>query len=97
MANRTQDMPLICQLRYRAEYFGFRLVGFGLASLPIETAAAVSGKVWRWVAPHLSRHKRALAHLALALPECPQGDRERIAGDMWENLGRTFAEILPPR
>jgi KDO2-lipid IV(A) lauroyltransferase len=92
MANRKHDLPLIRRLRYRAEYFGFRLVGLGLAALPIETAAAVSGKVWRWVAPHLSRHKRALVHLALALPECPQAERERIARDMWENLGRTFAE-----
>jgi KDO2-lipid IV(A) lauroyltransferase len=92
MSDPIETMPLSRQLRYRAEYVGFRLVGFGLAALPVEWAATLSGRVWRGVAPHFSRHKRALEHLALAFPEAPQTERERIARAMWENLGRTFAE-----
>jgi KDO2-lipid IV(A) lauroyltransferase len=92
MTDRIQHMSLSRRLRYRAEYVGFRLVGLGLAAMPVEWAAALSGKVWRFVAPHLSRHKRALEHLALAFPQYPPPKRERIARDMWENLGRTFAE-----
>ena len=47
---------------------------------------------WRLIAPRLRRQKRALDNLALAFPEMPLKERERIAADMWENLGRTFAE-----
>ena len=40
----------------------------------------------------LYRQKRVLRNLALAYPEMPPDKRQRIAADMWENLGRTFAE-----
>ncbi len=44
------------------------------------------------IAPRLYRQERALKNLALAFPEMSPEDRERVAADMWENLGRTFAE-----
>jgi KDO2-lipid IV(A) lauroyltransferase len=50
--------------------------------------------LWRAVAPHLGRHARALHHLALAFPEKTLAERERIAGEMWGHLGRTFAETF---
>jgi lauroyl/myristoyl acyltransferase len=33
-----------------------------------------------------------LNNLALAYPDMPLEERERIAAEMWDNLGRTFAE-----
>ncbi len=65
----------------------FRLLGPDIAS-------AVSGKLWRWFAPLNHRHKAALRHLAVAFPELEETQRLKIAGDVWENLGRTFAEAL---
>ena len=59
---------------------------------PLEAASRESGMAWRLIAPRLRRQKRALDNLALAFPDMPLEERERIAGDMWENLGRTFAE-----
>jgi KDO2-lipid IV(A) lauroyltransferase len=50
--------------------------------------------MWRLVAPSLRRHQRALAHLKRAFPEKTEAERERIACDMWENLGRIFAEAF---
>ena len=79
-------------LRYRLEYIGFRLVGSLLALMPVETASALSGWIWRMIAPHLHRHERALANLARAFPDMAQIQRDKIARDMWDNLGRTFAE-----
>ena len=79
-------------LRYRLEYIGFRIVGSLLARMPVEAASAVSGWIWRMIAPHLHRHKRALANLALALPDMTQIQRDTTARAMWDNLGRTFAE-----
>ncbi len=87
-------MTLLKTLRYRIEYGAFRLVGALLTALPVEVASNLSGAAWRLVAPHLGRHRRALDHLALAYPDRPPGERDAIARQMWENLGRTFAEFF---
>ncbi len=81
-------------LRYRAEYTGFRLIEAAILALPLEVASRGSGAAWRLIAPHLYRQKRALANLAIAYPDMPLVERKRIAADMWENLGRTFAETF---
>jgi Kdo2-lipid IVA lauroyltransferase/acyltransferase len=79
-------------LRHRLEYAGFRLFRAAILALPLEAASRSSGASWRLIAPHLRRQKRALDNLALAFPDTPLEERKRIAADMWENLGRTFAE-----
>jgi KDO2-lipid IV(A) lauroyltransferase len=79
-------------LRFRLEYFGFRLLEAAASALPLETASRSSGLAWRLIAPHLYRQERALRNLALAYPEMPLEERKRLAAAMWENLGRTFAE-----
>ena len=84
-------MPLI-DLKYRLEYGVVRTVAWLVARLPLETASNASGRLWRMIAPKLKRHQRALIHLAAAFPEMSALERERLACDMWEVLGRTFAE-----
>ena len=79
-------------LRYRIEYGLFRLAGGLFRSLPVETASALSGALWRHVAPLTHRHGRALSHLGDAMPALSTTERERVIRAMWENLGRTFAE-----
>ena len=81
-------------LLHRLEYAGFRLLQAATLALPLEAASRGSGKAWRWIAPHLHRQQRVLDNLALAYPELPLEERKRIAADMWENLGRTFAEFF---
>jgi KDO2-lipid IV(A) lauroyltransferase len=90
IAGRAMNFPT--DLRYRLEYAGFRAIQAAMSLRPLEPASRESGKAWRLIAPRLHRHKRALDNLALAFPGMPLGERERIAGEMWENLGRTFAE-----
>src|SRR5579884_1699174 len=80
--------------RYAVEYAGFRLIAAICATLPIELASGISGWLWRNIAPFFERHRRALAHLRLALPETSEPEREAIARAMWEQLGRTFAEFF---
>lgn len=77
-----------------AEYLGFRLIAGLLSALPVETASGLMAFFWRAVAPRLKRHARAREHLALAFPEKPAAEIERIARDMWGHLGRTFAETF---
>jgi len=63
-----------------------------LGALPVETASNAMGGLWRVAAPLTGRHARALRHLAAAFPEKSAAEHEAIARDMWEVLGRVFAE-----
>jgi len=76
------------------EYAGVRLLGGILRLASLDVASAAMGRTWRVLAPLTGRHKRALAHMALALPETSPAERETIARAMWENLGRVFAETF---
>ena len=80
--------------RYRLEHLAFLTAARIFRALGLERASAVSGTVWRVVAPLLKRHRRALDNIAAALPDLAASDRERIVRTMWENLGRTFAEAF---
>ncbi|MGH1349362.1 MAG: lysophospholipid acyltransferase family protein [Methyloligellaceae bacterium] len=82
------------RLRYGIEYLLFRgIVGF-VRLLPVDLAAAISGRIWRFLAPLNRRHKRALTNLELAFPDKTTEERELIACQMWENLGRVMAETM---
>jgi len=85
-------MSFRTEFRHRLEYAGFRLTQAAISTRPLEAASRESGMAWRLIAPRLHRQQRALDNLALAFPETPLEERKRIAADMWENLGRTFAE-----
>lgn len=79
-------------LRLRLEFAALWLAIVIARAMPFEAASWVSGKLWRLIAPRLSRQKRALANLEFAYPEKSPRERAAIAAAMWENLGRTFAE-----
>ena len=79
-------------LRHRLEYLGFRAAQAAATALPLEAVSWSSGLAWRLIAPRLHRQERALRNLKLAFPELSEAERKRIAGAMWENLGRTFGE-----
>ncbi len=79
-------------LQYRIEFAVFCAAAALARALPLERASTLSGRIWRWIAPLSKRHARALQHLRLAFPEKSDGDRQAIALDMWETLGRIFGE-----
>ena len=87
-------MGRLAPVRHRIEYAAFVALAAIASALPLEWASAISGFLWRRIAPLLGRQKRALDNLALALPETTEAERRRIASQMWENLGRTFAEFF---
>jgi Kdo2-lipid IVA lauroyltransferase/acyltransferase len=76
------------------EYAGFRLVAALFRALPLDLSSKVSGMLWRGIAPHLGRHERALRNIAAAMPELSEAERQAAILEMWEMLGRTFAEAL---
>lgn len=91
--NRTPP-PLLRSLSWRLQHLALLAVTGFLTLLGIDRASALMGWLWRRLAPFNRRHARARDHLAAALPELSAGEHHRILGDMWENLGRTAAEVL---
>ena len=85
---------ILKDIRYRIEYAGFRFVAFLFGALPLETASAFSGCIWARLAPWTGRHPRALEQLRLAMPNLSLAEREAIARNMWNTMGRTFAEFF---
>jgi KDO2-lipid IV(A) lauroyltransferase len=79
-------------LRYRLEYALFLILGAIVRALPLEIASGWMGAAWRFFAPYSKRHKRALAHVRHAYPASTEDERRRIALEMWDTMGRIFAE-----
>ncbi|MBD8890856.1 lysophospholipid acyltransferase family protein [Roseibium litorale] len=84
----------LVKLRYHIEALGLRGAVWLFQLIPVDAASAVMGFLWRKLAPLNPRHKRALRHLELALPETTPEERERILSGMWDNLGRVAAETF---
>jgi KDO2-lipid IV(A) lauroyltransferase len=86
--------PFRPSLLTRVEYWGFLAVAGLFRALPLETASAFSGWMWRVIAPRLRRHERARRNLSASMPELSPERREAVLLEMWEMLGRTFAEAF---
>lgn len=80
------------KLRYGVEYAGFVVAERSLRMLGLERAAALSGMLWRHASVLSGRHRRACDQLAQAFPDKTDAERRGIVEEMWDNLGRTFAE-----
>jgi Kdo2-lipid IVA lauroyltransferase/acyltransferase len=91
VGDRVTDRP---SAKHVAEYVGARALGAVLRRLPADAASALTGAAFAALMPRTSRHRRALDHLALALPEVPAAEREAIARRMWRHLGRVAGEAF---
>jgi KDO2-lipid IV(A) lauroyltransferase len=63
-----------------------------LRLIPMETAIRIFERSARWLGPKLSRHKVAMANLALAFPEKSLEEREKIASDSWAQIALGIVE-----
>ena len=71
---------------------------FGLlAVLPVGLASYCLGRLFVWLGPLTSWHKRAAAQINLAFPDHRQSDKQILLTEMWDNLGRTTAEFVKTR
>lgn len=85
--------PLLV-LRYRLEYYVLRLVVGFFRLFPLDTAADFFANLVTRVSAGGRRHKKALANLAIAFPEKTAEEREAIALQMWDNIGRVIIETM---
>ncbi|WP_090663682.1 lysophospholipid acyltransferase family protein [Belnapia rosea] len=87
---RTSHMS---RFLHRVEYAAARLL-LGLSRrLGPERASALGGRIARTIGPLLPVSRTARSNLARALPKLTAAERDRVVRDMWENLGRTVAEL----
>lgn len=77
---------------YVLEYALFRTIMALFWALGLEVGSKFGGWVARTFGPKIPVTRRARRNMARALPELDEAAREKAIADMWENLGRTFAE-----
>jgi Kdo2-lipid IVA lauroyltransferase/acyltransferase len=89
-------MSSLHDLQFRLEYLALRAITGIVRAFPLDLASALSARIWRHLAPMISRerHQRALANLAIAFPDKTAEERRAIALAHWENLGRVMAETM---
>ncbi len=91
---RQRNAPKRTELQNRIEGYALSAAIGIFRLVPVDIASRVMGTAWRWFAPFNPRHKRALRHLEMALPDLSEQEREQIVRGMWENLGRVAAETF---
>lgn len=80
------------QVRYLLEAIGVYIAFFIFSILSIQTASSLGGYIARNIGPRLAASRKALKHLKHALPHKSEQEYNIILKDMWDNLGRVFAE-----
>src|SRR4029077_15132769 len=74
------------------EYAGFWLIAKLASALPLELCASASASCWRLLGRFSSRQRRAATQLEQSLPELSGDERAAGLSQVWDNLGRNFAE-----
>lgn len=90
----AERLPLHLRLRHGAEWLALAGALALVRVVPLSVMTGFMGRAWRLFGPLNKRHRRALQNLARAFPEKTDAEREAIARDMWDNLGRIAAETL---
>jgi len=66
----------------------------GLKCLPARAGINLFARIARLLGPLMHRHRVALANLRAAYPDKSEAEIRAIAYEMWENMGRLFAEYV---
>jgi KDO2-lipid IV(A) lauroyltransferase len=83
---------LATRVLYVFEYALFLSVMGLFRALGLERASDLGGWLARTLGPLIPVTRRARRAMAFALPDLSEAERERYIVQMWDNLGRTFAE-----
>jgi len=67
-------------------------IHLAMSLLPTDFASALGKRVFMWLGPKQSRHRKFKMNFALAFPDKPDEEIERLATAAWGNLGSVLAE-----
>lgn len=87
-------MYWLLDIRHRLEYALLRIVIGFIRLFPLEPACDFSAKITQKIARGGRRHRNALANLEVAYPDKTPQEREEIAMEMWDNIGRVIVEFM---
>lgn len=83
----------MAELRHRFEAVVARSAWAVLQALPLDVASALGSRLLRLIGPRLRAHRIAERNLRRAFPDKSDADIATILRGMWDNLGRTLAEL----
>ncbi|GAB3123243.1 LpxL/LpxP family acyltransferase [Novispirillum itersonii] len=86
------DTPTL-PFRYRLEAFFVNGLWRLFAALPVDTASNIGAALITRIGPMLKQHRLARRNLEKAFPEKTPEQIGAILHDMWDNLGRSAAEM----
>jgi KDO2-lipid IV(A) lauroyltransferase len=81
------------QIAWGAELFGWNIVWSMFKARSLEDASDFGGWLLQKIGPMTSAHKVALRNLEIAFPDMHRDEREAIAMQSWDSLGRTSGEM----
>lgn len=84
---------MLKKIRYFIEWVLVSSALWYLGRLDFKTASDTGGAFFHKAGPYLKRTRVARKNLRRGMPELDDQQVEKIIGDMWENLGRVFAEF----
>lgn len=89
---QSSDIPVPRRLRYMAETaLVYLLYGF-FKIMPVDMASHTGGWMMRQIGSRMAATRKAERHIAFALPELSKDQQKAAVLEMWDNLGRVFAE-----
>lgn len=86
-------LPPAPTFRHRLEAWGAAAFMALMRALPLDAASALGGFLGRGIGPRLGITKRAARNFRRAFPEKSDAEVAQAMRAMWDNLGRTAAEL----
>lgn len=83
---------MLKKIRYIAEYIAVIFLMLVFKNLSAPAASHLGGWIGRSIGPKLSVNRRVKKHILIAFPNLTALELKKIIYDMWDNLGRNFAE-----
>jgi len=80
-------------LAWRLEALGYDLFTAALRALPVDTASALGGGLFKGLGPLTGAHRTADLSLRLAFPAISDAERRALLAAQWDNFGRYVAEF----
>ena len=86
--------PFLQDLAWRLETVGYDIVTNLVRLLPVDVASDLGAAIFKFLGPKTSLRKLVRRNLELAFPEKDDAWKARVTRAQWDNLGRTFAELI---
>ncbi len=89
-----RKVPFMQDLAWRVETVGYDIVTGLVRLLPVDLASDLGAFIFKGLGPLTSLRKLVRKNLDLAFPDKDDAWKARVTVAQWDNLGRTFAELI---